>query len=184
MKLILLLFSLLLSLPLVAHDGSGKPRRPAAAAKRPVSFRLPSLANAGRCSGGANCRACSNCNYCGHCAGGGGTCSVCADYSAPVRRPARPARSSSSSRAANYTAPAPPQTVLQVTGDYYVSATTLNLRAEPSAEAEVVRVLERNDTVTVDELTNAKWVKVTVSTADGDVSGYLSRAYLSESPTY
>jgi hypothetical protein len=38
---------------------------------------LPLAAFAGRCSGGANCRACKNCSYCKHCAQQGGTCSVC-----------------------------------------------------------------------------------------------------------
>jgi hypothetical protein len=36
-----------------------------------------SPAQAGRCSGGANCTACSTCSACRNCAGGGGTCSVC-----------------------------------------------------------------------------------------------------------
>ncbi|WP_394355266.1 SH3 domain-containing protein [Hymenobacter montanus] len=37
------------------------------------------------------------------------------------------------------------------------AATTLNLRAASSAESTIVRVLERNDVVTVQELTNAEW---------------------------
>jgi uncharacterized protein YgiM (DUF1202 family) len=62
---------------------------------------------------------------------------------------------------------------------YYVAAETLNLRAEPSADAEVVRVLTRNDIVTVLELTDAKWAQVRVVTDEGDVVGYVVRAYLS-----
>ena len=71
-------------------------------------------------------------------------------------------------------------TRLEVTGDYYIAASTLNLRAEPSADAEVVRVLSRNDQVTVQELTTEKWAKVSVATEEGEVEGYVSRAYLSE----
>jgi uncharacterized protein YgiM (DUF1202 family) len=56
-----------------------------------------------------------------------------------------------------------------VSGDYYVAATTLNLWVAPSADSAVVRVLERNDVVAVQELTNAKWVKVSTATAEGDI---------------
>ena len=55
---------------------------------------------------------------------------------------------------------------IEVTGDYYISATTLNLRAAPTADSEVVRVLDRNDVVTVSEVVNDKWVKVSVGEAD------------------
>ena len=185
MKTFLLLLSLLLSLPTIASDGTGKPKRHPA--HKPVSLRIPNLM--ARCSGDAYCRACSSCEYCGHCAGGGGTCGVCASYTAPAPRATRSySTRRSSGRSASSTrptyAPATPQTLLEVSGDYYVSASTLNLRAEPSAEAAVVRVLDRNEVVTVQELTNAKWARVTVATDDGEVEGYLSRAYLSTVLTY
>lgn len=67
---------------------------------------------------------------------------------------------------------------------YYVAAETLNLRAEPSADAEVVRVLTRNDIVTVLELTDGKWAQVRVVTDEGDVVGYVVRAYLSETESH
>ena len=67
---------------------------------------------------------------------------------------------------------------------YYVAAETLNLRAEPSADAEVVRVLTRNDIVTVLELTDATWAQVRVTTDEGDVQGYVARAYLSEAESH
>lgn len=188
MKLLVLLFSLLLTL-LGSHGGkdarpTGRPRRPA-----PYASAVAALPKLGRCSGDAYCRACSSCEYCGHCAGGGGTCGVCASSS-----PAKPvySRSRSSARGSrsgarsygggrgSYVAPKTPATPLEVSGDYYITASTLNLRAEPSADAEVVRVLSRNDQVTVQELTNAKWAKVSVATEEGEVEGYVSRDYLSD----
>lgn len=69
-------------------------------------------------------------------------------------------------------------------GDYYIAASTLNLRAEPSADAEVVRVLNRNDQVTVQELTNEKWAKMSVMTEKGELKGYVSRAYLLENMSF
>lgn len=76
-----------------------------------------------------------------------------------------------------------PKTVLRVDASYIIAASTLNLRAEPSAEAEVVRVLTASDVVTVLELVNEKWVKVTAESVDlGDAEGYVSRAYLINQP--
>ena len=74
---------------------------------------------------------------------------------------------------------------LSVTGDYYVGVATLNLREAPFAEAEILQVLERNDVVTVQEITNAEWVKVSVTTQEGNaLQGYIARAYLSETVSY
>lgn len=189
MKVFLLLS--LLSFSLLALASDGNPRKPAATHRsKSVSFRP--LAALGRCSGDAYCTACSNCSHCGHCAGGGGTCGVCASYSTPkasYSRPRTAARSSSyrgasySSGGSSYTSPtktAKPVTRLEVMSDYYIAASTLNMRAEPSADSEVVRVLSRNDEVTIQELTNEKWAKVSVATDEGNVVGYVSRAYLSE----
>lgn len=159
-------------------------------ARKPTAHPAKTLAaTLGRCSGDASCRSCKNCNYCGHCAGGGGSCGVCATYSAPVRTYRAPARTrSTSSRSSggggagssrSY-APARPRTVLVESVSYYVAATTLNLREAPSADAEVIRVLEAGDIVTVLELVNAKWVKVSAESATlGDQEGYVARAYLS-----
>jgi hypothetical protein len=189
MKVLLLLFSLLLPLAHAPADGGGK----ASHSKRRATLpKLPApLSYLGRCSGDAYCTACSSCEYCGHCAGGGGTCGVCASYSAPVRRVSRTVRpsyrvSSGSRGSGGRTAKSsgasqrPTTTQLDTGLAYYVAAETLNLRAEPSADAEVVRVLTRNDIVTVLELTDAKWAQVRVVTDEGDVVGYVVRAYLSE----
>ena len=74
---------------------------------------------------------------------------------------------------------------LSVTGDYYVGVATLNLRDAPITEAETLQVLERNDVVTVQEITNAEWVKVSVTTQEGSAhQGYVARAYLSETVSY
>lgn len=44
----------------------------------------------GRCSGGANCRACSSCEACKHCSKEGGSCSVCnPDLYNPKPKPAK-----------------------------------------------------------------------------------------------
>jgi len=192
MKTLLLFF---LSMTVLASTHDGDPKKPATrrTVKAPA-FRP--LAVLGRCSGDAYCTACSNCSRCAHCGGGGGTCGVCASYSAPKPSYARPRASSrrSSSRNRSYSGggssyatsikATKPVIRLAVTGDYYISATTLNLRAEPSADAEMVRVLTRNDVVTVQELTNDKWVKVSVLTTEGAVEGYVSRAYLSVNKAY
>jgi uncharacterized protein YgiM (DUF1202 family) len=76
---------------------------------------------------------------------------------------------------------AKPKTVLQVNVSYYVSATTLNLRAEPSPDAEVLRVLTTDDIVTVLELVDSKWAKVSVDASydQSAATGYVARAYLS-----
>lgn len=114
---------------------------------------------------------------------------MCASYSAPKARYSRPRTSSgrSYSRGSSYTTPTKstqPATKLEVAGDYYIAASTLNLRAEPSADAEVVRVLNRNDQVTVQELTNEKWAKMSVMTEKGELKGYVSRAYLLENMSF
>ena len=188
MKLLLLFLSLLFTGVIPSNDGGGKASH---STHRKASFRLANpLAKLARCSGDASCRACSNCNYCGHCAGGGGTCGVCAPstlrrtYRSPSRTATKTSRSYRGGDSGNVSAPTPSKVELDVSGDYYVAATTLNLRAAPSADSAVVRVLERNDVVTVQELTNAKWVKVSTTTAEGEAEGYLSRAYLSETETY
>jgi uncharacterized protein YgiM (DUF1202 family) len=63
---------------------------------------------------------------------------------------------------------------------YYVNASTLNLRAEPSADAEVLRVLEAGDIVTVLKVVDEKWVKVSAESAElGNIEGYVARSYLS-----
>lgn len=67
---------------------------------------------------------------------------------------------------------------------YYIAAETLNLRAEPSADAEIIWVLTRNDIVTVLELTDEKWAQVRVTTDEGDIEGYVARAYLSEEESH
>ena len=143
-------------------------------------LKRPALGKLARCTGSSSCRACTNCSRCAHCSAGG-SCGVCADYSAPVRTYRAPARSSSSSRrssgggGSSYTVPR--AKVAFVAGNlYYIKASSLNLRAEPSAESEVLHVLTRNDMVTLVELTNDTWVKVTY----GTLTGYLSRAYLSD----
>ena len=188
MKLLLLFLSLLFTGAVPSKDSGGKASH---ATHRKASFRLANpLVKLARCSGDASCRACSNCNYCGHCAGGGGTCGVCAPsaprrtYRSPSRTSTKISRSYRGGGSGSVSRPAPSKVEIGVSGDYYVAATTLNLRAAPSADSSVVRVLERNDVVTVRELTNAKWVKVSTTTMDGDVEGYLSRAYLSETETY
>lgn len=187
MKLFLLLLSFLFTVATTPRDDGGKASR---ITPQKATFRLNSPhVRLGRCSGDAYCRACSNCNYCGHCAGGGGTCGVCAP-SAP-RASRSPSRASSrgvrSYRVGGSSATAKPAREpidISVTGDYYVAAATLNLRAAPSADSMVIRVLERNEVVTVQELTSTKWVKVTVTTPDGVIEGYLARLYLSETETY
>lgn len=165
-----------------AHDG-GNPTR---------TSKAPRILHLGRCTGSAGCTACTNCSRCAHC-GSGGTCGVCAS---PVSY--TPKRSYSSSRSSSsrsrsgaggssrsYVAPARPKVVLKVEEAYYINASTLNLRAEPSADAEVVAVLNRNDLVRVEELTNEKWAKVTVVGSHANrASGYVSRAYLAEDSTY
>ncbi|MCA8830314.1 SH3 domain-containing protein [Hymenobacter pini] len=164
-----------------SHDGPTS-RKPAT---RPVKTLASVL---GRCSGNAYCSACRNCSACGHCAGGGGTCGVCASYSAPVRTYRAPARTrSSSSRSysgggsSRSTAPSRPKTVLVESVSYYVAATTLNLREAPSADAQVLRVLEQGDIVTVLELVDEKWARVSAASALlGDREGYVVRAYLAE----
>lgn len=188
MKVLLLLFSFLFTLAYAPSDGGGK----ASHSKRRASLpKLPApLSHLGRCSGDAYCTACSSCEYCGHCAGGGGTCGVCASYSTPVRRISRAARPSyrvsSGSRggggrtASSSASQRPIAAQLEAGLAYYVAAETLNLRAAPSADAEVVRVLTRNDIVTVLELMDAKWAQVRVVTDEGDVEGYVVRTYLSE----
>lgn len=151
-------------------------------------LKRPALGKLARCTGSSSCRACTNCSRCGHCSAGG-SCGVCADYSAPVRTYRVPARSSSSRRTSggggsSYT-PARPKIVLTESVSYYVSATTLNLRAEPSADAELLRVLDQNDIVTVLEIVSDKWVKVSAESATlGDLEGYVSRAYLAREKTY
>ena len=192
MKFLLLL---LLSFSLTASAHDGNPKKPAARHRSKTVLFRP-LAVLGRCSGDAYCRSCSNCSHCGHCAGGGGTCGVCASYSAPRASYSRPRTSSrrSYSRGAGYssggrsyttsTKSTKPVTQLEVMGNYYIVASTLNLRAESSADAEVVRVLSRNDQVTVQELTTEKWAKVSIATEEGEVEGYVSRAYLSENMSF
>lgn len=192
MKMLFLLFSLLFALlgP-SGRDGKkpvpGKLRKSAVEAS--VLAPLPKLA---RCSGDAYCRACSSCEYCGHCAGGGGTCGVCAPVAAPVRRVSRAGRSSGSgsyrggsgTQRVTPTRIAPQEVSVEEGLAYYVAAETLNLRAEPSVDAEVVHVLERNDIVTVLELTDEKWARVKALTDEGDVEGYVSRAYLSANESH
>ena len=74
---------------------------------------------------------------------------------------------------------------LSVTGDYYVGVATLNLRDAPITEAEILQVLDRNDVVTVQEITNAEWVRVSVTTQERSArQGYVARAYLSETVSY
>lgn len=193
MKVLLLLFSFLFTLAYAPTDGGGK----ASHSKRRAVFpKLPApLSHLGRCSGDAYCTACSSCEYCGHCAGGGGTCGVCASYSAPVRRVSRATRpsyrASSGSRGSGgrtaksiSTSQRPAAIQLETGLAYYVAAETLNLRAEPSADSEVVRVLTRNDIVTVLELIDAKWARVRVVTDEGDVEGYVVRTYLSEQESH
>jgi len=71
--------------------------------------------------------------------------------------------------------------VLVVDGSYTVAASTLNLRAEPSADAEVLRVLNAGDVVTVLELVDAQWARVSVDDADlSDLKGYVARKYLAK----
>lgn len=177
----LLLF--LLSIALVASADTEHPRKPAVAHVAKPTL-LSELAHLGRCSGDASCTACSNCSRCAYCAGGGGTCGVCAPPppAKPVYLQSRSLAGGSRAGGHSYgrvTAPTTLVPQLEVGGDYYITVSTLNLRTEPSAEAEVVRVLNRNDQVTVQELTSAKWVKVSVATEEGEVEGYVSRAYLS-----
>lgn len=180
----LLLF--LLSIVLAASASPGHPRQPAAAHSVPTVLLGP-LAHVGRCSGDAYCTACSNCSHCAHCAGGGGTCGVCASYSppkptySPARRSVRSRRSYGGSGSSSMV-PATPALQLEVDAEYYISASTLNLRAEPSADAEMVQVLHRNDLVTVQGLMTEKWAKVRAATEAGEVEGYVSRTYLSGSP--
>jgi len=110
---------------------------------------------------------------------------VCASYSAPVRTYRTPprTRSMSTRSSGGGSSPAAPtrvKTVLVVDVSYTVSATTLNMRVAPSADAEVVRVLSAGDVVTVLELVDAQWAKISAESADlGDVEGYVARAYLS-----
>ena len=186
MKLLLLFLALLFTGAVPSNNGGGKASHPP---HRKASFRLANpLAKLARCSGDASCRACSNCNYCGHCAGGGGTCGVCAP-SAPrtsravSRSYTKPTHSYRGGSSGSTSTPVRKSVDIAVTGDYYVAATPLNLRSAPSADSAVVRVLERNDVVTVLEITNAKWVKVSTATGEGEVQGYLSQAYLSETET-
>lgn len=187
MKLLLLFLSLLFTGAVPSNDGGGKASH---TTHRKSSFRLANpLAKLARCSGDAYCRACSNCNYCGHCAGGGGTCGVCAPSAPRTSRTAsrsytKTTRSYRGGGSSGTFAPVRQSVDIAVSGDYYVAATTLNLRSAPSADSAVVRVLERNDVVTVQEITNAKWVKVSTTTDEGEVEGYLSRAYLSETERY
>lgn len=186
MKILLLLSSLLLTLATPAlRDRKDTP--PASRPRRPLpSTEVAALPKLGRCSGDASCTACSSCEYCGHCAGGGGTCGVCAPVAAVRRvyRVVRPHYRATGTRGGTH-APSssrtPPVVASLAAGlSYYVAAETLNLRAEPTADAEVVRVLTRNDIVTVLALPDAKWAQVRVTTDVGDIEGYVVGAYLSE----
>ncbi|SDY86613.1 SH3 domain-containing protein [Hymenobacter psychrophilus] len=152
--------------------------------RKPVARSAKTLAAAlGRCSGNAYCRSCRNCSACGHCAGGGGTCGVCASYSAPVHTYRAPARTRSTSTRSSYGSSATttrPRTVLVKNMRYVVAASTLNLRSEPSAEADVLRILDAGDSVTILELVDSKWARVSAESAElGDQEGYVARAYLS-----
>ncbi|NVO84483.1 SH3 domain-containing protein [Hymenobacter terrestris] len=152
--------------------------------RKPTTRPAKALAAAlGRCSGNEYCRSCRNCSACGHCAGGGGTCGVCASYSVPVRTYRPPARTRSTSKrssSGSSTTTTRPRTVLVENMRYVVAATTLNLREEPSAEAAVLRVLDAGDSVTVLELVDSKWARVSAESATlGDQEGYVARAYLS-----
>lgn len=60
----------------------------------------------------------------------------------------------------------------------YVNASGLNLRVEPSTNAQVVKLLPRNTRVTVGEWRSG-WVRVSV---DGH-SGWVSEAYLARAPS-
>lgn len=171
----------LLLVLLAAGLGGTHPGHDGPKARKPARTYLP-LSTLARCSGDVGCRACKNCSHCGHCAGGGRTCGVCAP--APVRTyratPPRTRSYGSGGGSSRSTTPARTKTVLVVDASYTVAASTLNLRAAPSAEAEVLRVLEGGDVVTVLELVDAQWAKVSVESADlGDVEGYVARAYLS-----
>ena len=155
--------------------------------RKPTAQPVKTLAAAlGRCSGNASCRACRNCSACGHCAGGGGTCGVCATYSAPVRTYRAPVRTrpastrSSSSSSTRTVTKSRPKTVLVENMHYLVNASTLNLRAEPNAEAEVLRVLKAGDNVIVLELMDSNWARVSAESGSlGDLEGYVARTYLS-----
>ncbi|WP_078062875.1 SH3 domain-containing protein [Solirubrum puertoriconensis] len=149
--------------------------------------KKPGLAHLGRCTGSAYCSACSNCSRCAHCVSGG-TCGVCAapvSYK-PTRRATTPSRSSRSRSSSGnpYSAPARTYNSLAEGNVYFVAASTLNLRAKPAADAKILAVLNRNDVITILELTNDKWVQVRFGAGSNEVIGYLSRVYLSSNMTY
>jgi predicted SnoaL-like aldol condensation-catalyzing enzyme len=65
---------------------------------------------------------------------------------------------------------------------YFVTATTLDLREAPSATAQIVRTLERTNSVTIIEMTNTEWVKVRTFMVDEAkyVEGYIVSKYLTK----
>jgi len=172
---------LLLSLAAALSSAAGPNDGPTA--RKPA--RRPTLGVLARCTGSAGCRACKNCNYCAHCAGGGGTCGVCSSNAAPVRTYRAPARSKPAATRSYFIPPtdARIQELRLLDAPSYVTATTLNLRARPSADAELLRVLSQGDEVQVLEIVNDRWVKVSATSAElGDVQGYVARAYLATEP--
>ncbi|WP_177189875.1 SH3 domain-containing protein [Hymenobacter actinosclerus] len=71
------------------------------------------------------------------------------------------------------------KTVLVEGVRYVVTASMLNLRAEPDIDAEMLRVLETGDAVTVLELMDGQWARVSSENASlGDLECYVAKAYL------
>ncbi|SET94774.1 SH3 domain-containing protein [Hymenobacter actinosclerus] len=93
----------------------------------------------------------------------------------PLPAPARQGASGSAPR----TMTAGTKTVLVEGVRYVVTASMLNLRAEPDIDAEMLRVLETGDAVTVLELMDGQWARVSSENASlGDLECYVAKAYL------
>lgn len=106
----------------------------------------------GKCVGSSNCSACSTCNYCKYC-NSGGSCGTCRTSATPKTEK-------------------PKTTTLK----HKVISNTLNMRSAPNANATVIYTLSFGNMVTIIEIVNETWAKVSFN----EYTGYVSKQFLSK----
>lgn len=138
----------------------------------------------GRCTGSAYCTACKNCSGCKHC-NSGGSCGVCAAPEPPPVKKPKVVKVSSPKVTTKHTTASKSTKSNTVMGSssasdiHTVKAATINVRKEPSSQAEVICVLHHKKSVRILKKVDATWVEIEAFCDDNRrVTGYVHKSLL------
>lgn len=156
----------------------------------------------GRCNGSANCKSCTNCKRCGHCKSGG-SCGACSggssysSYSKPSNKKSTVSTKSGYSGETSKTIHKAKSTIANTSKTkvtvksttanssakaerfYTVKSATLNIRKEPSVNAEIICTVHHKKMVRIISKAVGDWIKIeTFCENNRRVNGYVHKSSL------